>query len=396
MILRNCRLVPALVDDFSESTADVVIEEGRIIGITPTGDRPAAADDLDLDGRWLLPGLIDLHVHLYLPNGNFDTLERRSHADVIIDVIEHAQARLMYGYTTVRDCGASGFANSAVRDAVKRGVVMGPTIFSSGRIISPTTRGNSITQSVYVEADGVDAVVRACREEIAHGADFIKYMATGSIANPGGEPGMMITTEAELVALVESARLQNSYVAAHCHGKEGIIAAARAGVRTIEHASFLDDEAIKVLLDYGTAIVPTMSVAHSALARAAANEGAHGIDDEQIKSFFDACREGVKNAYEAGVPVAWGTDFGLSGLRKFGNVEFTLRKAFGFTPEELLRQATIDSAQILGIQDDVGSIAVGKLADLIVVERNPLEDIDVMVAAPQMVFAKGVLAGLGR
>ncbi|MFF2843623.1 amidohydrolase family protein [Paenarthrobacter sp. NPDC057981] len=392
MILRNCRLVPALVEGFAQTMADVAIEDGRIKSITSPGQLPSASDDIDLAGRWLLPGLIDLHVHLYLPNGNFDTLERRSHADVIIDVIEHAQARLKYGYTTVRDCGASGFANSAVRDAVARGVVMGPRIFSSGRIISPTTRGNSVTQSVYVEADGVEAVVRACREEIAHGADFIKYMATGSIANPGGEPGMMITTEAELTALVQSATLQNSYVAAHCHGKEGIIAAARAGVRTIEHATFLDDEAIKVLLDYGTAIVPTMSVAHSALARAASDEGSHGIDDEQVNAFFAACREGVKNAYEAGVPVAWGTDFGLSGLRKFGNVEFTLRRAFGFSPEQLLQQATVDSARILGIQDDVGTVAVGKRADLIVVGKNPAEDLDVMVAAPDMVFARGVLA----
>lgn len=392
IVLKNCRLVTQLTEGFDGSKADVVVDGDRITDILPAGTRDEWADAqvIDVAGKTLLPGLIDLHTHLYFTNENIDWLSAKSSVNTVIDCASYALDKLKYGYTTLRDCGGAFGAHIAVRNGINRGVLEGPRVIASGHCVTPTTKGNDAFGELYLEFDDPAQARGVVRRELADGADFIKYMATGAVLNLGGEPGAMISTETELSALVEAAEENGTYVAAHCHGTRGIIACAKTGVRTIEHASYLDETALEAILDAGnkSAIVPTLAIVYAIL-DPAITPGLPAEIIEKTTAARDAMLKGAKLAYDNGVQVGWGTDIDQESFDKAPFLEFTARADMGLAPIQILRQATIDSARIIGIDDAVGTLKKGKVADLIVMDGNPDEDINVMQQAPALVFAHG-------
>ena len=229
-ILHNCRLISILTEGYHGEFADVVLEHGLIDGIYPAGTapEPEGAETLDIKGMTLLPGLFDLHAHLMVVNQDWNYLMLRPQNQYLLDCVRYAKEYLRLGFTTIRDCGNDYYASVAVRDYIADGTITGSRVITSGKILSPTTKGNSSFGTLYKEVDSPSEMMKVCREEMANGVDFIKYMCTGAVLNLGGEPGAMVTTPEELSAIVRAADSLGTYIAAHCHGTRGINEAVKA------------------------------------------------------------------------------------------------------------------------------------------------------------------------
>lgn len=389
IFLKNCRLIPDLTEGYPSEKADVLIDN-KIIDIKPCGGTaPNGAEVIDLNGKTLLPGLIDLHLHLafWSLSSSFEALAMTP-GDLLFKYYEYAIALANQGFTTIRDVGSDGRYAISLEKAIQKGLISGPRIIACGLIVTPTETGNDSFKGMYHEADGADGFLKACREELKYGAKFIKLMASGAIMNVGGSPTQPIITLEELKTAVSVAANKGTYVAAHCHGKETILMAIEAGVRTIEHGSFLDDECISAIKARGGCyIIPTMStilffdgMGSTALAREAAKK-------RQIK--VDTF-ERLKNGFDKGLKYGWGSDIPYDYWTSNPGYEFIIRKEHLKADNlELLKQATIYSAKIAGIEDITGSIKTGKCADLIVVDGNPVEDIAVMTKKPVHVWCRG-------
>ncbi len=391
MILRNCRLIPELTEGYTGQYADLVIEGKEIKGIYPIGEYQTGNDtEMDIQNRTVLPGFFDLHAHLMFCDQDYNASMLRPQNKYLIDSIKHAKSYLRQGYTTVRDCGCDFYGSVAVRDAVAEGIVQGCRVITSGKILSPTTKGNSSFGTLYKEIDCADDMLEAARIEMAQGVDFIKYMVTGAVLNEGGVPGAMVTTPEEIAALTKAAASLGTYVAAHCHGTEGIYEAIKNGVHTVEHATYIDKRCIDLILEMGnqTAIVPTLAIAYTLQ-----NElFAGGVAPEFVakaKDVYQHMVSGAKMAMEAGVSVGWGSDLDMEFMEKYPGLEFMARKDFGVGNVTLLKQATIDSAKIAGIDKLCGTVKAGKYADLAVFDGNPDEDLDVLQKLPVFVFKEG-------
>lgn len=396
MLLKNCRLVPELTEGYDGASADVLTEGGKIEKIAPCGTMEYECEVLDVQGKTLLPGLFDLHAHLMFAEADFNALLLKDSNATLIDCIRFAKNYLRYGYTTVRDCGGPGYVNIAVRDAVRDGVICGPDIISCGLIITPTAKGNGTFGSLYREIDNPRDLMHAVRTDVCRGADFIKYMATGSVANSGGEPGELIATPEELRAISGAAAFCGTYVAAHCHGLEGIKQCILNGVYSIEHATYIDDECIDMILrqEKQSVLVPTFACSYE---RYINFDYEHDRDNElsvQCHDAFAAALEGIKKAGRSGVLVGWGTDQCMQELLEMPGREFVARELMGLGNVELLKQATINSARIVGQDAVKGTVKVGKLADLIVVDGDPVSDISVMNREPLHVLKRGVKTAL--
>ncbi len=368
----------------------VVIDGGKIIAIEP-GFRVAAPGDrvIDLKNGTLLPGFIDLHVHLteqYSRRSEIDNF-KKNEGDVVIDGVVYAGRTLLAGFTTVRDLGDSFRASISLRNAINAGKVIGPRIIATGKSIASTGGHADPTNgwSRRFPADpgpaegvinGVEDARKAVRQRYKDGSDGIKITATGgvlSIARNGQNPQM---TEAEIRAVVETARDYGFKVAAHAHGSEGIKRAVRAGVDTIEHGTFMDDEGMKLMKQHGTFYVPTLLA------------GRWVYDQAQDPTFFPELvrpkallvgpqiQNTFAKAYKAGVKILFGTDTGV-GRHGDNAREFRLMVEGGMPPMEAIRCATSLAAKFLQIDDVTGSIAVGKLAELVGVPGDPLADISV-------------------
>jgi imidazolonepropionase-like amidohydrolase len=293
----------------------------------------------------------------------------------------------MTGTTTVRDVGGDFNTVIATRDAINNDTVDGPRIFTSGKILTPTENGNSFFPTWYVEADGPAEVRKACRAEFQQGADFIKVMGSGAMMNPGGIPGITIVEEDELMEAVKIAKSKDSYVAVHCHGAESIKLAAKCGVRTIEHGSFIDDEGIELLKNSESYIIPTLFVVKTLTDDVA--DGAEFMKPkiEALISKEIAC---LKKAYSAGLKIGWGTDVDVDSFIENPGMEFILRKEWLEMKEiDILLQATKHSAEIIKCGDKLGTVKEGKYADLIVVDGDPLKNIELMNTGIVHVFKEG-------
>ncbi len=369
----------------------VVVEAGKITAIEAGFRTPAAGDRvIDLRGGTLLPGLIDMHVHLTSEYSKQSEIEdyKLNEADVAIDGVVHAERTLLAGFTTVRDLGDEFRASLALRNAINAGRIPGPRIIAAGKSIASTGGHADPTNgwSRKFRADpgpedgvinGVDDARKAVRQRYKEGSDTIKITATGgvlSIAKNGANPQM---TEEEIRAIVTTARDYGFKVAAHAHGAEGIKRAVRGGVDSIEHGTFMDDEGMKLMKEKGTFYVPTISA------------GRWVYDQAQDPGFFPPVvrpkalmvgpqiQNTFAKAYKAGVKILFGTDTGVS--RHGDNAkEFKLMVEGGMPPMEAIRVATSAPAKFLGLDEQTGSIAVGKLGELVGVPGNPLEDIAVM------------------
>ena len=296
--------------------ADIGLEGDRIAHV---GNAPGAANDddvVDLDGAWLLPGLIDCHVHLTQPTDAGDPAKAASRSDaaVALDTADAARRTVMAGITTVRDVGGWNYVEMAVRHAVRSGQVPGPRMFLAGKLLSITTETVGYYPGMYDVADGPDAVRAAARRQLAHGADLIKVMATGALLSSESEDATVIQfTLDELRAAVEIAHDNHKHVAAHCHALRGIENAVEAGADSIEHCTFADDAVLKLMAERGTALVPTICAGALLFRDPEVVASMPGHLVQRMEAFNDVHDAAVRRAHELGVTIAMGTDAGTPG-----------------------------------------------------------------------------------
>ncbi len=376
--------------------AVVVVSGGKIRSIGAS-DVPAGARTIDLGDLTLLPGLIDAHTHLTMDiSGDWVTRSvRELPADAALRGAHNARLTLLAGFTTVRDVGAGGFADISLMNAIDAGMVIGPRMIPSAHAIGitgghcdETGWAPGVNELSWKEgvADGVDEVVKAVRYQIKHGAKVIKVCATAGVLSFDATLGAQQLSDEELRAIVQEANRHGLKVAAHAHGTEGIKAAVRAGVASIEHGSMLDDQAIELMKRSGTYLVPTaylFSTFHfDSMPPAIAAKARQAIPLAQ---------ESHRRAIRAGVKIALGTD---AAVYPHGDNarELATYVDYGMRPADALRAATVNAADLLGVTDRA-VIAAGKLADLIAVRGNPLEDVRVLEQVRWVMKAGEVVKG---
>jgi imidazolonepropionase-like amidohydrolase len=368
--------------------AMVRIEGDRIVEVGKSLAIPAGARVIDLGAATLLPGLIDLHTHL---TGKFGVhweqdLTTTTPPEAALWGAKNARDTLLAGFTTCREMGPSWpYVDVALRDAIDQGAVPGPRLFVPGNYVSSTGGAGDARQfSIYVDvpivknlADGPEEVTKAVRTNFKNGADFIKILATGAVLSKGISPSAQQYSDAEILAAVTEANRWGRQVAAHAHGADGIKAAIRAGVRTVDHGSYLDDEAVALLKASGrrTFYVPTLYTSEAILG----GEGAKIPESEveRERKIRDIQHAGFRRALAAGIPIGFGTDSSVIPHGKNAH-EMTIRVGLGEPAMATLVSATSLNAEILGWSDRVGSIESGRLADLVAVSGDPLKDITEM------------------
>jgi imidazolonepropionase-like amidohydrolase len=375
----------------SQKEISVVIEKNKIIDIQKGYQKAATGDKVvDLKSKTVMPGLIDMHVHLESQTSK-DALQKRisyNMADNALEAQKYGKITLMSGFTTVRDLGGSG-ANIALRNAINRGSVDGPRILTSGRTIA-TTGGhgdpsNGLNDNLHVDESMLTGVVnspdearQAIRQRYKDGADWIKITATGgvlSVAKNGKGPQFQAD---ELDAIIATAKDYGFKVAAHAHGPEGMKRAIRAGVTTIEHGTLADDECIKLFIEKGAFLIPTIIAGKTAADSAKVPGYYHPFVAAKAIEIGGFSQSNLAKAYKAGVKIGFGTDAGVF-IHGYNAKEFQYMVEAGMPMIECLKAATMVNAGILDMTDQIGSIEKGKLADIIAVDGDPIADPKVMM-----------------
>lgn len=361
----------------------VTIKGDRIASVAAGGAAPKGAQVIELPNATLLPGLIDAHTHLtFDPSFGYQELGVSIPKEALIGA-KNARITLEAGFTTVRNVGARGYTDIALRDAINEGMVPGPRMLASGPPLSIT--GGHCDQNLLPyefhatsdgAADGVEAVQHKVREIIKYGADVIKVCATGGVLSKGDDPQASQYTLEELKAIVADAHRLGRKVAAHAHGAQGIAWAAEAGVDSIEHGSYIDDNAIKIMKEHGTYLVPTQYLGDW-MRENAVKIGLPAMYAEKMKTVTAAMRQNVGKAIQAGVKIALGTDAAVypHGLNAH---EFEVYVKLGLTPLQSIQTGTVNAADLLGWSDRIGSIEQGKFADMIAVSGDPTKDITLL------------------
>jgi len=387
-LIRDATLIDGLGGEPRRDWA-VAVEGDRIAWVGPSAQAPTFEPSavIDARGRSLLPGLINCHVHL-CNDGSADLFGQVLNDSVPIATIRsvlNARLTLLAGITTVRDCGAANQIAIEIGKAVDRGLIEGPRVRAAGRVVTMTGgHGHFIGR----EADGPDEVRKAVRAEIKGGANFIKLMATGGVLTPGVDPTQTAFSLEEMAAGVEEAHKAGRPAASHAIGNGGIKNALKAGIDSVEHGFYLDDEAINLALKNQAFIVPTLIAVDQIV-----NNGAGGgIPDwvvRKAESESGHHRESFVMAVKSGVRIAAGTDAGTP-FNPHGDLALELAKMveFGLPPMLALVAATSNAARLLRMDDQIGSIEKGKVADLILVPGDPLKDIGVM-RRPAFVMKSG-------
>lgn len=367
------------------SAQTLFVRDGRIVEIR-AGFVREGGRVIDLSRRFVLPGLIDSHVHLCHENGPDDRIDRvlKTSADWAIAGAGFAAKTLQAGFTTVANLGDDNDAIFALRDGIARGEIPGPRILAAGTVISPhggdgDVHGYSPAVAAAIRrptlCSGADDCRRIVRMQVARGADLIKIVATGSVlAEVAQGVGRQFTRD-ELAAIVETAHAMGRIVTAHAHGADGINDALAAGVDSIEHGTFLDQESIRLFKARGAYLVPTLSAGATIVEWAADPDGfLSPTVRDKARQVGPKMMEMARRAHAAGLKVAFGTDASLAPHGTNAR-EFALLQQAGFTPLEAIRAATVDAADHLGIGKQLGSLAAGKAADLIAVSGDPLADL---------------------
>jgi imidazolonepropionase-like amidohydrolase len=388
-----------------QQRASIHVKNGKVAAVSAGFiDPPQGAELIDLKDKFVLPGLIDCHVHLTGQFGPGYRLRVVEDSDVKIGLngAYHAKLTLKAGFTTVRDVGALGHPDTvfALRSAIAEGKVPGPRMLCVGTIISPTgghgqTYGYredvcACVQSHSGTADGVDDCRRAVRRQVSFGADAIKFVATGGVLSNIKAGIDQQFTDDEIRTIIETAHGLGRRVCAHAHGAGGINAALRNGVDSIEHGSFLDEESIRLFLDRKAYHVPTIIAGMTALEMAKSSPDMTPAQAEKAFMVGTKIKEALSKSYKAGVKIAFGTDMGV-GPHGQNAREFALMVECGMKPADTVKAATVTASQLLDIENEAGTIAAGKSADIIAVNGNPLEDVRTLERM-QFVMARGVVA----
>ncbi|CAP40431.1 metal-dependent hydrolase family protein [Bordetella petrii] len=351
----------------------VLVEDGRIARVAPAGQFEGyAGQRVDTTGMTLLPGLADCHVHLVF-TGSADPhaqMSRQGPAQITLTALENAQAALRGGITAVRDCGGKDYLEFGVRDAIARGVFAGPTIKAAGRMICMTGGHGNRTGRV---ADGCDEVVKAVREQVHAGCDLVKIMATGGVMTPGVNPMDAHYSYDEMHAGVREAKRFSKSTASHAQGTEGILNAVRAGIDSIEHGIFMDQQCLDEMLARQTFLVPTIAALRNILDNADRGIPAYVVD--KARAVEQRHRESFQMYYRAGGRIAMGTDAGTPFNRHGRNAEeLAYMVAFGMTPADALVAGTSRAHELLGLPGH-GIVSEGAVADLLLVRGDPTQDI---------------------
>jgi imidazolonepropionase-like amidohydrolase len=377
----------------------VVVTDGRItaVGTAVPANLPADARRLDLPGLTLLPGLIDMHVHLagtpYV--SGFKVLEYADDFETVLQV-PNARANLMAGFTTVRNLGGPDFADVALRQAIDAGFIEGPRVIPAG-VSFGATGGHcdatglprSMAQENDYNADSVDAARHSVREVRKYGAQVIKVCATGGVFSRNTEPGQQQMTLAELTAVADEAHMWGLKVAAHAHGASGIRDAIRAGIDTIEHASLIDAEGIRLAVQRGTWL--SMDIYNTDFTQATGTE--FGVTEDNLRKdreIGQLQRDNFRAAHRAGARMVFGTDAAIYPHGQNAR-QFAIMVEYGMTPAEAIRAATWNAAQALGREGDVGAIVTGRYGDLIAVSGDPLADVRMLETVPVVIKGGAVV-----
>lgn len=387
VIFRNARIFDGFSADYLEDEC-VIVEDGIIRGTERTFRSISNAEVVDCEGRTLMPGMIDAHVHVYASSCNLTQVTRRPLSYNALFAARFLRHALDCGFTSVRDAGG---ADVGLGDAMKEGLSAGSRLFYGGRIISqtgghgdfrpssevaPTICGCCAHQDdLAVLADGVDEVRRAVRGELRRGASHIKIMGSGGVASPSDPLERCQFSEEEIAAAVDEATRAGSYVAAHCHPAESVHRCVALGVRSIEHATLIDDSTAAFVATHGAFVVPTMAVIF-ALRQDGAQLGLPPASIAKLGRIADRALAGLEIMSRAGVKMGFGTDLlGPHYIRQC--TEFTLRREV-LSPLDILRSACSVNADLLGQGATLGRIIPDAAADLLVVDGDPLRDIGVL------------------
>jgi imidazolonepropionase-like amidohydrolase len=382
VLIRCGRLIDGRADQ-AMTAVTVQIAGDRIAAIGKEVAAPPGARTIDLGDATCLPGLIDLHAHILINPGDVlaDSL-RKSSARKALEGLRNARVRLLNGFTTLRDPGDEDlyYSTIEIRDAIARGDFEGPRLFVAPHMISATgghgdfndLAADLALQVPNVVVDGPDAMRKAVREEIKHGADWIKLAATGGVMSAADDPRAQAFTDDELRAAVDEAHRHGRKVTVHAIGTGGIKAALRAGVDCIEHGVLIDAEAIAMMKERGVPLVPTVYVLDYII-----EEGEKtGIPADRIAKARALQKErdgAIRAAFASGITIAFGSDTIFP--HETANREFARMVRLGLSPMGAIKAATVNAARVLGIDRDLGTLEIGKRADLVAVGRDPLADI---------------------
>jgi imidazolonepropionase-like amidohydrolase len=379
IVLRAARLIDGRGGQ-PISPVVMIVRGDRIDAVGSGVAVPGGARVIDLGSATLLPGLIDLHTHLTSTGVHWeDELVKTTPGQAALHGAHNALVTLLAGFTSCRDMGPTWpYTDIDLRKAIDEGVVPGPRLMVSGNYVSPTGGAGDARQfSIYVDvpivrnlADGADEIRKVVRTNLKQGADFIKILGTGAVLSKGVPPGAQSYTEDEMRVAVEEAARWGKHVAAHLHGTEGIKAGIRAGVRTVDHGSIMDDEAVALLKTHHAYFVPTLYTSESISGNANVPESEKARSRE-IKSLKD---RSFRMVLDAGLPIGFATDAAVVPHGENAR-EFAYRVRLGEPPMAAIVSATKTAAEIMGWSDRVGTIEAGKLADVIAVAGDPLRDI---------------------
>ncbi|MFQ5971312.1 MAG: amidohydrolase family protein [Alphaproteobacteria bacterium] len=387
IVFRNGRVVDAQAPEPREGL-NIVVEDDRIREVTDEPVRLSEAREIDLGGRVLMPGLIDCHNHIYLSELNLRKLAEVPLTLMAAGAVTTMRGILDRGFTTIRDAGG---ADWGIREAVERRMLAGPRMFIAGRSLTQTgghgdqrlrtetevepcgcSNALSFTKAI---ADGVPEVRKAAREELRKGSNQIKIMISGGVASPSDPLESRQYSGEEIRAIVEEAESWGTYAMAHAYTADAVNHAVSNGVRTIEHGNLIDADAARLMKDKGAYMVPTL-VTYDAMERHGAELGLPPVSQEKLKVVLEAGLRSIEICKEAGVPMGLGTDL-LGPLQIEQSREFLIR-AEVLSPHEVICQATRVNAEILNKSGELGIIAEGALADMLVVDGNPLDDLGLL------------------
>lgn len=368
----------------------VIIEDKTIYDVIDLREFAQEPDMevIDLSDKFVTPGLTDLHVHSGMNGEGNDRMDLLHHtpAELTLYSLKNVQQDLYAGFTTLRDCGSQAFVSVALRDAINKGDFEGPRMFVSGYSLGSTgghadshyAPGVTCTAEEHPIIDGPDSARKAARFNLKNGADFLKFMSTGGVMSKGTTLGAQQLCDDEIAAIIEIANLYGVHTATHAHGTNGIKAAVRAGVTTVEHGMILDEEAIQLMLEHGTYLTPTIIAAE----RICVKGPEMGLTPWMVEKANQALSHhewGFRQCLEKGVPITFGTDsatpYNYHGKQGY---EFELLQRFGMDPHKALVAATMTNAKVLGVDKTQGSVEKGKVADLCAWSCDPMEDVKTM------------------